>query len=141
MAPRIFKDNDVDLSLIQNKAVSFIGYGNQGSAQAQNLRDNGVTNIVIGNIDDKYRQQAEKDGFKVVSLQEAAKVGDIVFLLIPDEVQPQVFNEDVAPYMKKGSCLVVASGYNVAFKLLNVPNEIDIGMAAPRMIGAGVRSR
>jgi ketol-acid reductoisomerase len=88
-----------------------------------------------------YKEAAIADRFQVVSIPEAAAWGDVVFLLIPDEVQPEVFNEQIGPRMRAGATLVVASGYNVAFHLLTLPNTIDVVMVAPRMIGAGVRER
>jgi len=141
MPARIYTDKDADISIIQGKTVVFIGYGNQGEAQALNLRDSGVKNIVIGNQDDEYKKKAVKDGFQVKGIKEAAALADVLLLLIPDEVQPKVFNEQVGPHLKKGANVVVASGYNVMFNLLNIPNGVDVTMAAPRMIGAGVRSR
>lgn len=137
----IYRDNEADLSLVQSKKVAFIGFGNQGAAQAKNLRDSGVQEIVIGNRDDAYKEAALAEGFRVVSIAEAAAWGEVVFFLIPDEDQPQVFREQIGPYLKPHSTLVVASGYNVAFNLLDVPESVDIVMVAPRMIGAGVRER
>src|SRR5437660_3325727 len=141
MSTTIYYDADADFSIVQNKRLTFIGYGNQGAAQAKNLRDSGVSEILIGNRDDAYKEDALADGFQVVSIPEAAAWGDVVFLLIPDEEQPEVFREQIAPHLKPGSTLVIASGYNVAFHLLNLPDSIDVVMVAPRMIGAGVRER
>ena len=135
----VYHEADADLSIIQKKRVAFIGYGNQGAAQAKNLRDSGVQEILIGNIEDSYKTAALADGFRVVSIPEAAAWGDVLFLLIPDEDQPQVFREQIAPHLRPGTTLVVASGYNVAFHLLTVPDQIDIIMVAPRMVGAAVR--
>lgn len=140
MSVPIYYDPDADLSLIQQKRVAFIGFGNQGAAQANNLRDSGVREIIIGNIDDAYKAAALADGFRVVPISEAAAWADVIFLLIPDEVQPAVFHEQIAPHLRPGTTLVVASGYNVAFHLLNVPDQVDIVMVAPRMVGAAVRS-
>src|SRR6266700_6774853 len=137
----IYYDNDADISILQAKRLAFIGYGNQGAAQSKNLRDSGVQEILIGNIEDAYKTAALADGFCVVSIPEAAAWGDVVFLLIPDEIQPQVFREQIAPYLRTGTTLVVASGYNVAFQLFDLPDSIDVIMVAPRMIGAGVRER
>ncbi|HEV2580736.1 MAG TPA: NAD(P)-binding domain-containing protein [Ktedonobacteraceae bacterium] len=139
MTARIYYDNDADLSIIQGKRLAFIGYGNQGAAQSQNLRESGVSEIVIGNRDDNYKKAALDAGFLVVSLAEAAAWGDAVLLLIPDEEQPSVFSEQIAPYLRPGSTLVVASGYNIAFNLLAIPDAVDAVMVAPRMIGAAVR--
>jgi len=141
MSAKIYYDKDADLSIIQSKRLAFIGFGNQGAAQSKNLRDSGVQEIIIGNREDEYKKAAIADGFRVVSIPEAAAWGDVVFLLIPDEELPQVFREQIAPHLKPGSTLVIASGYNVAFHLLNLPDTIDVVMVAPRMIGAGVRER
>jgi len=141
MSIPIYYDSDADLSIVQNKRLAFIGYGNQGAAQAKNLRDSGVSEIVIGNRDDAYKDAASADGFRVFSIAEAAAWGDVVFLLVPDEYQPQLFSEHIAPHMRPGTALVIASGYNIAFNLLPLPGNIDVVMVAPRMIGAGVRER
>lgn len=141
MSTRVYYDADADLSIVQAKRLAFIGYGNQGAAQAKNLRDSGVSEIVIGNREDDYREAASADGFQVVSVAEAAAWGDVVFLLIPDEEQPAVFREHIAPHLRQGSTLVVASGYNIAFQLFDLPELVDVVMVAPRMIGAGVRER
>ncbi|CAF4854831.1 unnamed protein product, partial [Rotaria sp. Silwood1] len=141
MPVKIYHDDDADVNIVRSKTVAFIGYGNQGRAQALNLRDSGVNNIVIGNIDDDYAKQASKDGFNPVSIEEAARQGDILMLLIPDEDQQTVWNEKIRGNIKPNTTLVVASGYNVAFNLLDIPNDMDVVMVAPRMIGAGVRDR
>ena len=141
MTARIYHDSDADLSIVQGKRLAFIGFGNQGAAQSQNLRESGVADIKIGNRDDAYKQAAIDAGFPVVSISEAAAWGKVVFLLIPDEEQPQVFHEQIGPYLQPGATLVVASGYNIAFNLLAVPASVDVVMVAPRMIGAGVRDR
>lgn len=141
MSTTIYYDADANLSIVQNKRLAFIGYGNQGAAQAKNLRDSGVSEILIGNRDDDYKNAALADAFQVVSIPEAAAWGNVVFLLIPDEEQPEVFREQIAPHLRPGATLVVASGYNVAFHLFDLPDSIDVIMVAPRMIGAGVRER
>jgi ketol-acid reductoisomerase len=141
MSTRIYYDTDADLSIVQNKRLAFIGYGNQGAAQAKNLRDSGAREIVIGNQEDSYKEAALADGFRVVSIAEAAAWGDVIFLLIPDEYQPQLFREQIAPHMRPGTALVIASGYNLAFNLLALTDKFDVIMVAPRMIGAGVRER
>jgi ketol-acid reductoisomerase len=141
MSTPIYYDQDADLSIVQAKRLAIIGYGNQGAAQSQNLRDSGVTELLIGNRDDAYKDAAIASGFQVVSIPEAAAWGDVVFLLIPDEDQPQVFREQITPHLRVGTTVVVASGYNVAFQLFDLPTSIDVIMVAPRMIGAGVRER
>ncbi len=141
MSISIYYDDDADLSIVQGKRLAIIGYGNQGAAQSQNLRESGVSEIVIGNRDDAYKQAALNAGFRVMTIPEASAWGEVVFLLIPDEEQPQVFREQIGPYLRPHTTLVVASGYNVAFNLLALPDLVDVVMVAPRMIGAGVRER
>jgi len=121
----------------------FLGFGNQGSAQAQNLRDSGIPNedILIANRPDSYADDAKSKGFIVEhDFQKAASVADVLFLLIPDQVQPRVFNEQVVPTLKDTAAIVIASGYNVFYKLLNFKPSQDVIMVAPRMIGSSVRS-
>ncbi|MBV9314395.1 MAG: NAD(P)-binding domain-containing protein [Pseudonocardia sp.] len=145
MGTTIYTDGDADLRAVDGRRIAVLGYGNQGRAQALNLRDSGAGGergtVIVGNRDDDYLSRAHEDGFPTSSLREAAAVGDVVLLLIPDEVQPAVFAEQVAPGLRAGDTLVVASGYNVAFGLLEVPDGVDVVMVAPRMIGAAVRSR
>jgi ketol-acid reductoisomerase len=141
MSARIYYDDDCDPGLIQTQTIGFIGYGNQGRAQALNLRDSGVGDIVVGNIDDRYRQQAVDDGFDVCAITDAAHRAQILFLLIPDEVQPEVWQRDVKPGLESGDTLVVSSGYNVYFQTLDIPEVIDVVMVAPRMVGEAVRQR
>lgn len=140
MRARVFHDADADLGVLEDTTVAVIGYGNQGSAQAQNLRDSGVR-VVVGNRADEYRDHARRDGFPVLEIADAVREGRIVLLLVPDEVQPDVVTELVTPQLSPGDTLVVASGYNLAFGLLPLPPEVDVVMVAPRMIGAAVRDR
>jgi ketol-acid reductoisomerase len=114
------------------------GYRNQGSAQARNLRDSGLE-VIVGNIEDSYREAALADGFEVVPIADAAARADTLFLLTPDEVMPEVYQQDVAPHLEPGDLLDFAHGYNVAFGLIEPPPFVDVVMIAPRMIGAGVR--
>ena len=138
--PEIYRDQDVDLDFLKDKTVGVIGYGNQGRAQALNLRDSGLE-IIVGVRADETRQQAISDGFKVFSIREAVALAHVVLLLIPDEVMPEVFRGEVLPALSPGRALCFASGYNVAFKLIQPPDGVDVVMVAPRMIGAGVRQR
>ncbi|KJA29463.1 hypothetical protein HYPSUDRAFT_61489 [Hypholoma sublateritium FD-334 SS-4] len=140
---KIYYDSDADPSLLDNKQVVFLGFGNQGAAQAQNLRDFGIPNerILIANRQDAYAEDAKSKGFIVEhDFVKAAAVADVLFLLIPDQVQPRVFNEQFSPSMKEGATIVIASGYNVFFKLLQFKPQQDVVMVAPRMIGSSVRS-
>jgi ketol-acid reductoisomerase len=135
----LFKNQDGDLSVLDDRTVAVIGYGNQGRAQALNMRDSGVENIIIGNRGDSSKEQAKKDGFEAYSMDQAANKADILFFLVPDEVQPQVYKEKIEPYLKEGDVLNFASGYNITYNLITPPENIDVIMIAPRMIGTMVR--
>jgi len=134
----IFRDEDANLELVQNKKIGIIGYGNQGRAQALNLRDSGM-DVLIGNRSDTYSQKALEDGFFCLSIKEVVKRVHIIMLLIPDEVIPNVFDQIILPGIRDKCTLVFASGYNIAFKQMVLPNNIDVILLAPRMIGVGVR--
>jgi ketol-acid reductoisomerase len=134
----IYHDEDADLDAVRDRTIAILGYGNQGSAQAQNLRDAGLP-VIVGNIEDAYRDAAIAAGFEVVTIAEAAARADALFLLTPDEVMPEVYERDVAPHLEPGDLLDFAHGYNVAFGLIAPPPAVDVVMIAPRMIGAGVR--
>jgi len=137
---RIFTSADADPSLLVGTKVAVVGYGNQGRSQALNLRDSGLE-VVIGNRADEYRQRARRDGFAVLDIPEAVGQGQAVLLLIPDEELPAVFDQAVRPYLQRGSAVVFASGYAVAFGLLKPPEEEDVLLIAPRTIGVAVRER
>ena len=134
----IYHDEDASEDAIRGQTIAILGYGNQGSAQAQNLRDSGL-NVIVGNIADAYREDAQAHGFTVVPIAEAAARAEVLFLLTPDEVMPEVYEKDVAPHLEPGDLLNFAHGYNVAFGLITPPDFVDVVMIAPRMIGAGVR--
>ncbi|KAI0932137.1 hypothetical protein AcV7_000678 [Taiwanofungus camphoratus] len=143
MSAKIYYDSDADLSILSDKTIVFLGFGNQGAAQAQNLRDSGIPNdnIIVANRPDSYSEDAKAKGFNIEhDFVKAAKAADVVFILIPDQVQPRVFNEQFAPHLKDTAAIVVASGYNVFFKLLHFKPTQDVVMVAPRMIGASVRT-
>ena len=135
---QIYHDDDADLKVLEGQTVALVGYGNQGRSQALNLRDSGV-NVIIGNIRDHATKAAKQDGFPVSSIAEACTQADVVMLLIPDEVMPEVFEANVAPNLAPGNLVVFASGYNIAFNLITPPAYIDVALVAPRMIGVGVR--
>jgi len=137
---KIYYEQDADLDFLSDKTIGVIGYGNQGRAQALNLRDSGLK-VIIGVRADETQQQAMSDGFGTLSIEEAAKRAQVLLLLIPDEVMPGVFENEVLPGLSRGNALCFASGYNVAFKLIEPPGGVDVVMVAPRMIGAGVRQR
>ena len=124
--------------ILKGKTFAIIGYGNQGRAQALNLKDSGYDVIVGTRKDDTY-ERALSDGLKVGSVKEASEKGDIIFMLIPDEIQPAVYEKDVAPGLEEGNLLNFASGYNITFDFITPPANVDVIMVAPRMIGSAVR--
>ncbi|MBM3774193.1 MAG: ketol-acid reductoisomerase [Acidobacteria bacterium] len=135
---KVFYDRDADLSALNGRAIAVIGYGNQGRAQALNLRDSGAR-VIIGNLEDRYAQQARADGFAPVPIVEAVRAAGIVMVLIPDEVQKAVYDESIGPNLRPGMTLDFASGYNVHFGLIQPPADVDVIMVAPRTIGQQVR--
>jgi len=115
-----------------------IGYGNQGRSQALNMRDQGLK-VIVGNRDDEFKTRAKSDGFDTYSISEVVEKAEALFFLIPDEIMGDVFEKQVRPYLKQNDAIVFASGYNIAFGLINPPDFIDVLLIAPRMIGIGVR--
>jgi len=137
---KIYHDEDADLSVLKGRTIAVVGYGNQGRAQALNMRDSGLK-VIIGNIDDDYKKLASEDGFKVYPIREAAKKSDIISLLIPDEVAPNVYKEEIENQLEENKVINFASGYNIAFDLIKPPPFIDVVMVAPRCLGRFVRER
>ncbi len=133
----LYFDEDANLDYLDG-AVAVIGYGNQGRAQALNLKDSGV-DVIVGTIRDESWKAAEADGFQVLEIQGAVERARMVLLLIPDEVQPLVFSESIAPALTPEKVLCFASGYNITFGMINPPETVDTVLVAPRMIGIGVR--
>jgi ketol-acid reductoisomerase len=136
----VYHDEDARLDPLRDKVIGVVGYGNQGKAQASNLRDSGLR-IVIGVRADATRRQALSDGFEVLPIAKSVKRADIILLLIPDEVMPEVFASRVLPALQAGKTICFASGYSIAFGLIAPPAGVDVIMVAPRMIGTGVRQR
>jgi len=136
---KIYYDKDADLRELEGKTIAIIGYGNQGNPQANNLRDSGCK-VIIGNMKgDRYWQQAVADGFEVMEIPEAAKRGDIVHMLVPDEFQAQVYREQISPHMKAGKVLCFSHGFNIHFKQIVSPKDVDVIMIAPKAPGALLR--
>lgn len=137
---KLFWASDIDPAPVLERAVAVIGYGNQGAAQACNLRDSGAC-VVVGNAEDGYAVRAHEAGFEVLAIADAVRRSDLCVLTLPDEVQPEVFPVHVAPHLGSGEALVVASGYNLSFGRIAVPSGADVVMVAPRMVGDAVRNR
>jgi ketol-acid reductoisomerase len=132
------EDGERIRSAIRDKTIGVIGYGNQGRSQALNLRDSGLR-VIVGNRGDEYARNAEADGFRVYSIGDAVAQSQIVLLLIPDEVAPEVFEEHVSANLRSGAAVVFASAYNYFYGYVRPPPHVDVLLLAPRMIGFGVR--
>jgi ketol-acid reductoisomerase len=138
MAVTLYYEKDADLSVLRGKTIAIIGYGSQGHAQAQNLRDSGL-NVIIGLRQGKSFEQAKNDGFQVYSVAEAAKLADVVQILMPDETQAKVYNEEIAPNVKKGVTIMFSHGFNVHFGQIIPTADQDVLLVAPKSPGHMVR--
>jgi len=137
---KVYYDKDADLSLIKGKQVTIVGYGSQGHAHAQNLRDSGV-NVTVGlRKGGASWAKAEGAGLKVVEIADAVKNADVVMILLPDENIPQVYKEDVEPNIKQGAALAFAHGFNVHYNQVIPRADLDVIMVAPKGPGHTVRS-
>jgi len=136
--PKVYYDKDADLKALKNKTVAVIGYGTQGRAQAMNLRDSGV-NVIIGQRKGPSFNQARSDGFKPMTVEEAAHKGDFIQVLVPDELMPDIYYKSIAPSIKKGKTLGFSHGFNIHFKQIDPPPDVDVVMVAPKGPGNLVR--
>ncbi len=136
---KLFYNNDADLSVLNAKTVAIIGYGSQGHAHALNLRDSGVKVIVGLYEGSRSAAKAQTDGLEVVSVQEAAARADWIMLLLPDELQKQVYEAAVVPSLTAGKVLSFAHGFNIRFQLIVPPTDVDVVMIAPKGPGHTVR--
>ncbi len=138
---RVYYDRDADIGLIKTKKVAIVGYGSQGHAHAQNLRDSGVSEVAIALREGSATaRKAAEAGFKVLSNAEAAKWADIVMILAPDEHQAGIWEADLKPNMQQGAALAFAHGLNVHFALIEPRADLDVFMIAPKGPGHTVRS-
>jgi ketol-acid reductoisomerase len=140
MPAKIYYDNDADLAALKNKTIAIIGYGSQGHAQAQNLKDSGC-NVIIGQRPGGPNYDlAVSHGFKPVSAEEAAEKGDMVNVLLPDEVTGDIYRQSIKPHLKPGNVLMCSHGFNVHFGQVEAPAGVDIVLVAPKGPGHLVRS-
>ncbi|MHC4181734.1 MAG: ketol-acid reductoisomerase [Planctomycetota bacterium] len=137
---KIYSDKDAKLSLLKGKKIAIIGYGSQGHAHAQNLRDSGLKVIVGQRKGSPNYNLAVKHGFKPVSADKATQQGDLIALLIPDEVQADVYEKEIKPHLKKGKTLLFSHGFNIHFGQIVPPKDVDVIMVAPKGPGHLVRS-
>ena len=136
---RVYYDRDADVNLIKAKKVAVIGFGSQGHAHAQNMRDSGVTDVVIGLRQGPSWKKAEAAGFKVMSPADAAKWADVTMVLTPDELQGDLYRDHLHANLKPGSAIAFAHGLNVHFNLIEPRADIDVFMIAPKGPGHTVR--
>jgi ketol-acid reductoisomerase len=135
---KMYYEADVNNEVLRGKTIAIIGYGSQGHAQAQNLRDSGYQ-VVIGLRPGKSWDQAAKDGFQVLSVAEATKRADFIQILMPDERQAQVYRDEIAPNLKSGATLSFSHGFNIHFGQIVPPADVDVVMIAPKSPGHLVR--
>ena len=138
---RVYYDRDADINLIKGKKVAVVGYGSQGHAHVLNMRDSGVKDVVVAlRAGSATAKKAEGEGLKVMTVADAAKWADVVMMLTPDELQADIYRDELAPNMKKGAALLFAHGLNVHFNLIEPRKDLDVLMVAPKGPGHTVRS-
>ena len=138
---RVYYDRDADINLIKGKKVAVVGYGSQGHAHAQNMRDSGVKDVVIAlRKGSAGVKKAEDAKFKVQEVAEAAKWADVMMMCAPDEVQPDIYKDHLHANMKNGAAIMFAHGLSVHFNLIEPRADLDVGMVAPKGPGHTVRS-
>ena len=137
---KIYLDKDINKDLIKTKKIAIIGFGSQGYGQSMNLKDSGC-DVVLGlRLGGKSDEKAKKYGFKTMSIEDAVKYADIVQILIPDEIQSEVYEKQIKPNMKKGQYLMFSHGFNIHFKKIVAPEDVNVIMVAPKGPGHTVRS-
>jgi ketol-acid reductoisomerase len=138
---KMYYDSDCSLGLLKGKTVAVIGYGSQGHAHAQNLKDSGI-NVVVGLAPGSARRkQAADDGLTVMDTAEAAKAADLIMMLTPDQTQADIYCRDIEPNLKEGDILAFAHGFNIHFNQVKPPEFVDVIMIAPKGPGHTVRSQ
>ena len=138
---KVYYDKDADLSIVQNKKIVVVGYGSQGHAHANNLRDSGVEQLVVAlRTGSGSRIKAENAGFGVAEAAQAAADADLVMILTPDELQPALYRDHIEPNLKEGAALAFAHGFNIHFELIEPREDLDVIMIAPKGPGHTVRS-
>ena len=137
---RVYYDRDADINFVKSKKVAVIGFGSQGHAHALNMRDSGVTDVVIAVRPGASAKKAEGAGFKVMNVGEAAKWADVMMCVVPDELQADLYKNEILPNIKKGAALFFAHGFNIHFRLIEPRADLDIAMVAPKGPGHTVRS-
>ena len=138
---KVYYDADCDLGLISGKTVAVVGYGSQGHAHALNMRDSGVKSVLVAlRPGSATARKAEAEGLTVVTVAEAAQRADALMIVTPDELQPEIYASEIAPYLRPGQTLMFAHGFAVHFGLIQPPKGVDVVMVAPKGPGHTVRS-
>ena len=138
---RVYYDRDADVGLIKKKKVVIVGYGSQGHAHAANLKDSGVADVAVAlRSDSSSRAKASDAGFKVMDVAEASQWGDVIMMLTPDELQADIYADEIAENIRPGAAIAFAHGLNVHFNLIEPRTDIDVFMVAPKGPGHTVRS-
>jgi ketol-acid reductoisomerase len=137
--PRRFYEKDGNIQDLKGKKIAIIGYGSQGHAHALNLRDSGLDVVVGLPTDSKSRAKATAAGLTVLTPAEAAKAADIMMVLVPDHIQGELYNSDIAPNLTRGKTLMFAHGFNIHFGFIKPPADVDVSMIAPKAPGHRVR--
>tara|TARA_Y100000996_G_scaffold387826_1_gene346924 strand:- start:49 stop:1068 length:1020 start_codon:yes stop_codon:yes gene_type:complete len=138
---KVYYDRDADINLIKNKKIVIVGYGSQGHAHAMNLRDTGISNVVIALRENSpSKKKAIEAGFEVMTPSESASWGDIIMMLTPDELQSDIYNNEIANNIKEGSAIAFAHGLNIHFELIKPKDGVDVMMMAPKGPGHTVRA-
>lgn len=137
---QIYLDKDIDRKLILNKKIAIIGFGSQGYGQAMNLKDSGCDVILGLRLGGKSDIKAKDYGFKTMSIENAVKQSDIIQILIPDEIQADVYEKQIQPYLKAGQYLMFSHGFNIHYKKIIAPDNVNVIMVAPKGPGHTVRS-
>jgi ketol-acid reductoisomerase len=140
MAVNVFYDKDCNIELIKSKKVAMIGFGSQGHAHAENLRDSGVEVVVGLREGGSSWNKAEAKGFKVLTVAEATKIADVVMILLPDESQSEIYEKEIKPNLKAGAYLAFGHGFNIHYKRIIPSANMNIMMIAPKAPGHTVRS-
>ena len=138
---KMYYEKDCDLNQLNGKKIAIVGYGSQGHAHAQNLRDSGCDVIIGLRKGGKSWPVAEKDGFQVMTVAEATQAADIIMILINDENQADMYKKDIAPYLTAGKAIAFAHGFNIRYQQIQPPADVDVFMAAPKGPGHTVRSQ
>ncbi len=139
MAAELLYDQDADLALIQGKKVAIVGYGSQGHAHAQNLRDSGVEVKIALKEGSKSTAKAQEDGFEVLSVPDAAEWADLIMILAPDQHQRSIYNDSIKDKLVAGKTLAFAHGFNIRFGYIDAPEGVDVILIAPKAPGHTVR--